>query len=159
MKKINVKLVLLGDAGVGKTSIVNNYVYKNFRFIVESTIGASFTSKKLIFHYNPKTYKISETHNINKNHQLLVNIHIWDTAGQEKYKSLASMYYKNANIVFYIFDIDKFNNKMDKKVYEDLNQDSIKYLIYNKIDLVTDNLINKKKKSTYHYYLESYKNY
>jgi small GTP-binding protein len=61
-----VKLVLLGDAGVGKTSLVRRFVSNHFREYSESTIGASFLSKVLVVD------------------DMAFKFQIWDTAGQEK---------------------------------------------------------------------------
>ena len=72
------KLVLLGDSGVGKSSIAQRYVTDTFRAHGESTIGASFMSKMIVNNGSP------------------CKCQIWDTAGQEKYHSLAPMYYRGA---------------------------------------------------------------
>ncbi|XP_046549522.1 ras-related protein Rab-22A-like [Haliotis rubra] len=74
----DVKLCLLGDSGVGKSSIVMRFVNNQFKNALESTIGASFMTKTLLVDGN--TYKYQ----------------IWDTAGQEKYRALAPMYYRGA---------------------------------------------------------------
>ena len=77
-KAREVKVVLLGDTGVGKSSLVMRFVTNNFRPYNESTIGASFMSKMIMVDDVPIKYQI------------------WDTAGQEKYHSLAPMYYRGA---------------------------------------------------------------
>lgn len=71
-----VKVVLLGDTGVGKSSLVLRFVTNSYKPYSESTIGASFMSKVIMS--NGKQIKFQ----------------IWDTAGQEKYHSLAPMYYR-----------------------------------------------------------------
>ena len=73
-----IKIVLLGDSGVGKSSIAQRYVTDTFRAHGESTIGASFMSKMIVNNGSP------------------CKCQIWDTAGQEKYHSLAPMYYRGA---------------------------------------------------------------
>ena len=83
-KKKSYKIVLLGDTTVGKTSIVCRYYYDKFIDSHETTIGASFFSK--------------EINNI--------NLHIWDVAGQERYKSLTPIYYRNSYAAFFVFDIN-----------------------------------------------------
>lgn len=65
-KAREVKVVLLGDTGVGKSSLVLRFVTNNFRPYSESTIGASFMSKMIVVNDTPIKYQI------------------WDTAGQEK---------------------------------------------------------------------------
>lgn len=152
MNKIDIKIVLVGDANVGKTSIVNRYSYNRFNYLSESTIGASYNSKTLIYNYCPETYKVIDNNDLNSSHKLKVRINIWDTAGQEKYKALSSLYYKNADIIFYVYDIDIYHNTMDKNIYNNLNNKSKKVLIYNKIDLVKKDFILKKKKLDYNFH-------
>ena len=73
-KTREVKVVLLGDTGVGKSSLVLRFVTNNFKPFNESTIGASFMSKVILVNGKQIKYQI------------------WDTAGQEKYHSLARKY-------------------------------------------------------------------
>lgn len=82
-----VKVVLLGDTGVGKSSIVLRFVTNAFEKYSESTIGASFMSKLIMVDEKPIKYQI------------------WDTAGQEKYHSLAPMYYRGAAAAIVVYDI------------------------------------------------------
>mmetsp|Transcript_32836 Transcript_32836/g.78180 ORF Transcript_32836/g.78180 Transcript_32836/m.78180 type:complete len:198 (-) Transcript_32836:86-679(-) len=84
-----VKVVLLGDTGVGKSSLVLRFVTNNFKPYSESTIGASFMAKMMIIDNTPIKYQI------------------WDTAGQEKYHSLAPMYYRGAAAAIVVFDITR----------------------------------------------------
>lgn len=79
----DVKLVLLGDSGVGKSSLVYRFVHNDFRPFSESTIGASFLSKI-----------VNDVH-----------FKVWDTAGQEKYRSLSSMYFRGAAAAILVFDV------------------------------------------------------
>lgn len=82
-----VKVVLLGDTGVGKSSIVLRFVTNSFEKYSESTIGASFMSKLIQVGASP------------------IKFQIWDTAGQEKYHSLAPMYYRGAAAAIVVYDI------------------------------------------------------
>lgn len=82
-----VKLCLLGDAGVGKSSIVHRFVYDAFKPTMESTIGAAFLTKSVTL--DSTTYKYQ----------------IWDTAGQEKYRALAPMYYRGAAAAIIVYDM------------------------------------------------------
>lgn len=84
-----VKLCLLGDSGVGKSSIVHRFVYDAFRPAMEATIGAAFLTKTVVV--DGDTYKYQ----------------IWDTAGQEKYRALAPMYYRGAAAAIVVFDITR----------------------------------------------------
>ncbi|KAH7545626.1 hypothetical protein FEM48_Zijuj01G0113400 [Ziziphus jujuba var. spinosa] len=86
-KNINAKLVLLGDVGAGKSSLVLRFVKGQFIEFQESTIGAAFFSQTLAV--NDATVKFE----------------IWDTAGQERYHSLAPMYYRGAAAAIIVYDI------------------------------------------------------
>jgi Ras-related protein Rab-22 len=92
MSMREIKLCLLGDAGVGKSSLVLRFVSDTFNLYSESTIGASFMSKTLIV--EEKTFKYQ----------------IWDTAGQEKYRGLAPMYYRGAAAAVVVYDVTKAVN-------------------------------------------------
>lgn len=87
-----VKVVLLGDTGVGKSSLVLRFITNEFKPFQEPTIGASFMSKLFMIENNP------------------IKFQIWDTAGQEKYKSLAPMYYKGAAAAIVVYDITRMDS-------------------------------------------------
>jgi len=82
-----VKICILGDSGVGKSSLVQRFVHNTFTVGNESTIGASFLTKTVIV--GDKTVKFN----------------IWDTAGQEKYRALAPMYYRGSQACVIVYDI------------------------------------------------------
>ena len=82
-----IKIVLLGDTSVGKTSFVCKYMKQDIPSTHKSTIGAAMSSK-IIDIYNTTT-----------------KIQIWDTAGQERYNSLNSLYYRGSNIAIIMYDI------------------------------------------------------
>lgn len=84
-----VKLCLLGDSGVGKSSIVMRFVMDKYKEALESTIGASFMTKKLVVDGNTYLFQI------------------WDTAGQEKYRALAPMYYRGASAAIIVYDVTR----------------------------------------------------
>mmetsp|Transcript_32795 Transcript_32795/g.55298 ORF Transcript_32795/g.55298 Transcript_32795/m.55298 type:complete len:203 (+) Transcript_32795:77-685(+) len=81
-----VKVVLVGESGVGKTSLTCRFVNNHFKENSPSTIGASFLSKTMSVRGPTK-------------------FNIWDTAGQEKYRSLATLYYRGADIAVVVYDI------------------------------------------------------
>ena len=83
-----IKCVFLGDSGVGKTCMLNTYVNGSNEDTLP-TIGAAYLSKFIVVD--------SEK----------IELMIWDTAGQEMYRGLAPMYYRNAKIAFLIFDISQ----------------------------------------------------
>lgn len=81
------KLVLLGESGVGKSTLVIRFVKGRFVEHQESTIGAAF---------------LTQTVCVN---DVTVKFEIWDTAGQERYNSLAPMYYRGAHAAVVVYDI------------------------------------------------------
>ena len=85
---ISYKIVLLGDSGVGKSSIGLRYTRGEYNDFQESTIGASFLTK---------TFE-------NKDGKKC-RFEIWDTAGQERYHSLAPMYYRGARGCVVVYDV------------------------------------------------------
>ena len=116
------KLVLLGDAGVGKSALVLRFVRDTYIEASESTIGAAFLSK---------SFEID---------RLPVRAEIWDTAGQERYRSLAPMYYRGAQAAIVVYDVthrDTFEGA--KRWVRDLQRSSEPGLVIalagNKVDL------------------------
>jgi len=85
--KKELKVVLLGDSGVGKTSLIARYVHNTYSAATQATSGAAFVMKVV---------------NIN-GQQIALNI--WDTAGQERYHSLARVFYRDAAIIILVYDI------------------------------------------------------
>ena len=81
------KIIFVGDAGVGKTTIISRIMNNPFVEEYEPSIGVDFMSKNL--KYNGQ----------------IVKLQIWDTAGQEKYKGLIPSYIRNSSIVFVVYDI------------------------------------------------------
>ena len=84
------KVVLLGESGVGKTSIISRFIDDVFEEELETTTAASYAGKNMVF----KDYQ-----------NQVVNFEIWDTAGQEKYRALTQIFYKDASIAILVYDI------------------------------------------------------
>jgi len=91
-----VKIVLLGDSGVGKSSLALRFVTNEFKPYSECTIGASFMSKTISVQ-DERPIDNANTNTRSKK----VAFKIWDTAGQEKYHSLAPMYYRLVRVYYY----------------------------------------------------------
>jgi len=100
-KAPNVKVVLLGDSGVGKTCLITRYISETFEQNTASTNGASYASKKVNYDKLKKT----------------ITLDIWDTAGQEKYKALTKFFYKDAAIAILVYDITQKNSFESIKSY------------------------------------------
>ena len=82
-----IKLIILGDSGVGKTNLITRFASDKFNKNSKATIGVEFIYK---------TLKINNE---------IFKIEIWDTAGQERYKSITSAYYKGAKGAIIVYDI------------------------------------------------------
>uniref|UniRef100_A0A6N2M3B7 Uncharacterized protein n=1 Tax=Salix viminalis TaxID=40686 RepID=A0A6N2M3B7_SALVM len=122
-KNLRVKLVLLGDSGVGKSCIVLRFVRGQFDPTSKVTIGASFLSQTIAL-------QDSTT----------VKFEIWDTAGQERYAALAPLYYRGAAIAFIVYDItspETFNKAQYwvKELQKHGSPDIVMALVGNKADL------------------------
>lgn len=81
------KIILIGDSGVGKTSLMNRYTENTYENSNLATIGVDFKFKTLKLDSNT------------------VKLQIWDTAGQERYKAVASNFYRGAHGIFIVFDL------------------------------------------------------
>jgi len=88
-KKVLLKVIILGDSGVGKTSLMNMYVNKKFSNQYKATIGADFLTKE-----------------VSVDDQRLVTMQIWDTAGQERFQSLGVAFYRGADCCVLVFDVN-----------------------------------------------------
>ncbi|KAJ3424957.1 ras-related protein rab-5c [Anaeramoeba flamelloides] len=86
LKKNVIKIVMLGQTGCGKTSLVIRYIDDNFSETTSTTIGAAFFRKTLVINDEK------------------VNVRLWDTSGQERFKSLVPLYYRHAAGAVLVFD-------------------------------------------------------
>jgi len=99
-----VKVVLLGESGVGKSSLALRFVTNEFKPYSEATIGASFMSKTVLV---PPDNLQGEVQDDLEETPRKIAFKIWDTAGQEKYACLAPMYYRGAGAAVLVYDICK----------------------------------------------------
>ncbi|CAI0540785.1 unnamed protein product [Linum tenue] len=136
-KNINAKLVLLGDPGAGKSSLVLRFVKGQFVEFQESTIGAAFFSQTLAV--NDATVKFE----------------IWDTAGQERYHSLAPMYYRGAAAAIIVYDItnqasfDRAKKWVQELQAQGSNPNMVMALAGNKADLLDDRKVAAEEAQVY----------
>lgn len=124
MKSTQCKLVLLGDTGVGKSSLVLRFVRNTFIDYAEPTIGAAFLTQ---------TVQLDDR---------AVKFEFWDTAGQERYRSLAPMYYRDAPSAVIVYDITNRETFMLAKEWVDKLKteaavNAVIALAGNKCDLVS----------------------
>ena len=124
MDLLEFKIITLGDSTVGKTSILERYANDKFNENTISTIGINFSSKEYVLNNNIK-----------------IKLKLVDTAGEERYRSLAKGYYKNADGVLFVFahnnkesydHIIEWINLFDEN---NNNKEIPKFLIGNKNDL------------------------
>ena len=118
---IMIKALLIGDSTVGKTSIIGKYLDKNFSDKTKNTVGIDFKNIKL---------KIDDEN---------IYLQLWDTAGQEKYRSMTTSYYRGVNIIIIVFDVtNKISFEHVKDWIDNINNfakmNVIKILVGNKID-------------------------
>ena len=98
MNCVDAKVVLVGESGVGKTSIIKQFTAHSFDPDCQASISSQFSSKVV---------------NINDTKKA-IRFDLWDTAGQEKYRSLAKIFYKDARIIIFVYEIT------NKKSFEGL---------------------------------------
>ena len=128
------KIVLLGDSGVGQTCLISRFISGQFDANVNSTNGASYASKKVEYPELGKSLVLD----------------IWDTAGQEKYKSLTKFFYKDAAMVVLVYDItrresfDNLKNFWYKEIKEHGEKDIVLGIAGNKSDLYDDEAVPEK---------------
>eukprot|EP01130_Rhizamoeba_saxonica_P004278 TRINITY_DN174_c0_g2_i1.p1 TRINITY_DN174_c0_g2~~TRINITY_DN174_c0_g2_i1.p1 ORF type:complete len:217 (+),score=50.48 TRINITY_DN174_c0_g2_i1:34-651(+) len=135
-KKTLLKIIILGDSGVGKTSLMNQYVNNRFSTAYKATIGADFLTKEVMVD------------------DRLITMQIWDTAGQERFQSLGVAFYRGADCCVLVFDVNvaKTFEHLDSWKEEFLTQampnDPNNFpfvLIGNKIDLEHQRVISRKR--------------
>ena len=132
--KKSFKVVLLGEAGVGKTSIISQFIDESFQEDIQSSTGGTYSSKTFVI----------------GNKQLL-DFEIWDTAGQERYRSLTTMYYKEANAAILVYDItvlksfEEIQNYWVNQVKESAPNDIIIAICGNKSDLIEEEKVDEEK--------------
>jgi len=121
-KKALLKVIILGDSAVGKTSLLQRYVEKKFDHRHKATIGADFLIKEV---------DINGT---------TVTLQIWDTAGQDRFQTLGSAFYRGADACLLVFDITSQQSFSHISAWRDefaiqAGEDKVYALIGNKCDM------------------------
>ena len=127
--EINLKILILGDSSVGKTTLLLKYVDGYFPTIYVATIGVEFKVKKI---------------NING---IDLNLQIWDTAGQERFRGITKNFIKGADGIIYAYDITKKSSFENLKNWIFQSEESAegfkKLIIGNKSDLTAERQVSK----------------
>jgi len=130
------KLILVGDSGVGKSCLLKAFMGDPFKGVYTSTIGVDFEIKPMIV--NGKT----------------VNLQIWDTAGQERFRTITTSYYRSADAIMLVFDLcdeKTFSNleawMEDVRLYSQKGVEIV--LIGNKCDLAEERCVEFKEAKAY----------
>ena len=119
----DVKVILVGETGTGKTCLINVTIGKQFTDYSPSTIISTFVIKKV--NKDGKTY----------------NLNIWDTAGQEQFRAMTKIFVKNSKIVVFVYSIERKDSLKGLEEYwvntvkEALGDEAIYGMVGNKCDL------------------------
>ena len=89
-KVYEIKICLLGDVYVGKTSIASRFCKNSFSDIYRNTIGGAYQTQTILLDNNVK-----------------IKLHVWDTTGDEKFKSVTNLYYRDAQVAILTYDVTK----------------------------------------------------
>lgn len=129
MSKIKLKIILIGDSSVGKTSLLYQYIDNKFDNSYIATIGVEYKEKYIKFRNNK------------------VLLEIWDTSGQEKFHSMTRSYFRNTSGALYVYDITEKKSFDNIKKWvndsEKLDINCKKILVGNKCDLDDKRVISK----------------
>lgn len=122
------KVILVGDSGVGKSCIMTRFTDDTYDNSHISTIGVDFKIRTL--EVNDKVVKLQ----------------IWDTAGQDRFRTITSSYYRGSHGIFIAFDITNFESFENaelwlKEVKNYAKEDAVIYLIGNKIDMEENRVV------------------
>ena len=135
-EKVKIKVILIGDSGVGKTNLINIATGNRFDINEKTTIASNYSVKKMLI--NEKEYIIK----------------LWDTIGQEKFRQLSKIFFSNSKIVILVYDI---TNKVSfealpnwlKDVEEEIGLDFVRGVVANKMDLYLNEEIKENEGEEY----------
>ena len=131
-KKNSIKIILIGNSGVGKTCISQRYIKgnKDIDLNPNSTVGASYFQK--FIEIDGKS----------------ISVDIWDTAGQEKYRSMGKMFYKEAHIVLFIYDITNKESfkELQEIWYNEITENGEKNVVFVVVGNKSDLFLNEQVK-------------
>lgn len=106
------KVVLLGDLGVGKTCLRSQFVHHVFTNAYKATIGGDYLTTTVNLEESPTKYAPLDTDSAAELHRRhsKVNLQIWDTAGQERFNLISQAFYRGADVVVLVYDITNYES-------------------------------------------------
>ena len=122
---LSCKVVLIGESGVGKTSVISRYTNNSFSSVMLASTGGSFATKNLYLEEENQQIKFE----------------IWDTAGQEQYRSITQIFYKNASCCILVYEVTRRDSFEElekywiKEIKKSAPKDAIIAVIGNKNDM------------------------
>ena len=131
MSDDSLKVVLIGESGTGKTSIIQRFAYKLFDENCAASISSQYITKNIELKDRTLTFDI------------------WDTAGQEKYRSMAKLFYKDAKIILFVYDITSMKSFLELKNYwisqvkQNCEPNGLLGVVANKNDLYVNQQVSK----------------
>ena len=134
---VELKIILLGDVGVGKTNIISRYISGDFNQSLNPTVGSSFGEKKI------------------KKEGVTYLLKVWDTVGQERYNSITKLFVQGSHIIILVYSIDNLQSFQKLNFWLTFIRENLtdgKYilaLIANKRDLFENELITKEEGEKY----------
>ena len=123
-KILEAKIVLLGDVNVGKTSIASRYCKNSFNEHHINTIGGAYQQQKVVL-----------------SNGAMIKLHIWDTSGQERFRAMTNLYYRDAQVAILTYDITNESTFasidfwIQELKYKVENENMILCLVGNKCDV------------------------
>ena len=135
-EEIEIKIILLGDQGVGKTNLINLATEREFNQHEESTLTSSVSTLKM------------EIDGIK------FKVNLWDTVGQEKYRQLTKLFFADSKILIFVYDITSTESfkgieSWHEEIIESIEDDIIKGVVGNKIDLFENEAFNEEEAEKY----------
>ena len=134
---VELKVILLGDVGVGKTNIISRYLSGEFNPSLNPTVGSSYGEKRI------------------KKEGITYLLKVWDTVGQEKYNSITKLFVQGSHIIILVYSIDNLQSFQKLDFWHNFIKNTLKddtyilAVIGNKRDLYENELVTEEEGKKY----------